>query len=170
MRERPQTRGRTGRRRLTPAELALRDRKAQRQAEQRYSTKKVALGTSPLGDPPPWFNSRLQEIWQGIANSAPSGVLTAADHPAVITYAMAIYEYQRLAERAAVRKTPAPPEQSRQLRLLGNEMRAAGTYLGLSLAERARLGQPEPPPEPDTPDRWGELRHFPTLGGGGRNA
>jgi hypothetical protein len=145
------TSGRTGRRRLSPAELALRDPKAAADHVRRYGA--VAAGAPPpLPDPPGWFTPELPATWTQIIAAAPIGMLTAIDYPAVIAYAMGIREYDRLARRIAARKTPAPAPLARQLRLLAAELRAARKDLGLPAYDRGRIALPPPPPEaPNNP-------------------
>jgi hypothetical protein len=143
--------GRTGRRRLSPAELALREPKAATDHVRRYGA--VAAGAPPpLPDPPGWFTPELRTTWTQIVEAAPIGMLTAADHPAVVAYALAIFEHDRFARRIAARKTPAPAPLARQLRLLAVELRAARKDLGLPAYDRGRIALPPPPPElPDNP-------------------
>ena len=143
--------GRTGRRRLRPAELALREPKAATDHVRRYGA--VAAGASPpLPDPPGWFTPELRMIWTQIIAAAPIGMLTAIDYPAVIAYTMGIREYERLARRIAARKTPAPAPLARHLRLLAAELRAARKDLGLPAYDRGRIALPPPPRElPDNP-------------------
>jgi hypothetical protein len=105
-----------------------------------------------LPPPPSWFGPELAEIWREIVATSPPGILTAADHPAVVAYAVAVREHDRLAQRIARRKTPTTAPLSRQLRLLAQEVRAAATHLGLSIYQRTRIALPPPPPElPDNP-------------------
>jgi hypothetical protein len=137
--------GKTGRRRLTPAELALREPKAATDHARRYGTIAAAVPPS-LPDPPVWFTPELCLIWTQIIEAAPIGLLTAADHPAVVAYALAIFEHDRLARPVAARKTPAPAPLARQLRLLAAEVRAAASHLGLSIYQRTRINLPLPPP------------------------
>jgi hypothetical protein len=130
--------GRTGRRRLSPAETALLDPKEQRKHSRRYGA--TTTMSSSLPDPPAWFTPELRTIWAQIIAAAPIGMLTAIDHPAVAAYALAILEHDRLARRIAARKTPTPAPLARQLRLLASEVRAAASHLGLSLpAHQDRL-------------------------------
>jgi hypothetical protein len=139
--------GRTGRRRLSPAELALREPKAMTDHVRRYGAIAAAVPPS-LPDPPGWFTPELCLIWTQIVEAAPSGMLTATDYPAVTAYVMAIREHDRLARRIAARKTPAPAPLARQLRLLAIEVRAAASHLGLSIYQRTRISLPPPPLEP----------------------
>ena len=148
--------GRTGRRRLSPAELALREPKAATDHVRRYGA--VAAGAAPpLPDPPGWFTPELRTIWTQIIAAAPIGMLTAADHPAVTTYVIAIREHDRLARRIAARKTPTTAALARQLRLLAVEVRAAASHLGLSIYQRTRISLPPPPP-PELPSSNPHLR------------
>jgi hypothetical protein len=140
--------GKTGRRRLCPAELALREPKAAADHARRYGTVAAAVPSSLLG-PPGWFTPDLRTTWTRIIEAAPAGMLIAADHPAVVAYALAIFEHDRFARRIALRKTPAPAALARQLRLLASEVRAAASHLGLSIYQRTRLALPPPPIEPD---------------------
>ena len=143
--------GRTGRRRLGPAELAIRDRKAAGDHRRRYGPT-TSMVSDKLPPPPSWFGPELAEIWREIVATSPPGILTAADHPAVVAYAVAVREHDRLAQRIARRKTPTTAPLSRQLRLLAQEVRAAATHLGLSIYQRIRIALPPPPPElPDNP-------------------
>jgi hypothetical protein len=131
----------------------LLDPKEQKKHAKRHGISlSAATTTTALPDPPSWFTAELRLMWTQIVMAAPSGMLTAADHPAVVTYAMAILEHDRLARRIAARKTPAPAALTRQLRLLAVEVRAAATHLGLSIYQRSRISRPPPPPElPDNP-------------------
>lgn len=144
------TSGRTGRRRLSPAELALLDPKEQRKHARRYGIAAIPPSPSPLPPPPSWFNAELRTIWEQIIASAPAGMLAAADHPAAVAYAVAVREHDRLAQRIAVRKNPVPAPLARQLRLLATEVRAAASHLGLSIGQRTRISLPPPPPEEPT--------------------
>ena len=144
--------GRTGQRRLSPAEVALLDPKERKKHARRYGAAATTSSSSPLPDPPVWFTPELRTTWERIIEAAPIGMLTAADHPAVVAYALAILEHDRLARRIAARKTPTPAPLARQLRLLASEVRAAATHLGLSIYQRTRIALPPPPPEiPDNP-------------------
>ena len=98
------TSGRTGRRRLSPAEMALLDPKERKKHARRYGAA-ATTSSSPLPDPPVWFTPELRTTWVRIIEAAPIGMLTAADHPAVVAYALAILEHDRLARRIAARKT-----------------------------------------------------------------
>jgi hypothetical protein len=75
--------------------------------------------------------------------------LTVADHPAMIAYALAVYEHERLARRIATRKSPAPAALVRQWRSLAGELRVARKDLGLPAYDRARITLP--PSLPDEP-------------------
>jgi hypothetical protein len=139
--------GRTGRRRLSPTELALREPKAATDHARRYGAVAAAAPAPvPLPGPPVWFTPELCLIWTQIVEAAPIGMLTAADHPAVTVYVMAIREHDRLARRIAARKTPTAAALARQLRLLAVEVRAAASHLGLSIYQRTRISLPPPPP------------------------
>ena len=138
--------GRTGRRRLSPAELAIRDRKAAGDHRRRYGPTTDVV-SDKLPPPPSWFGPELAKIWSEIVATSPPGILTAADHPAVVAYAVAVREHDRLARRIAARKTPTTAALSRQLRLLAAEVRAAGSHLGLSNYQRSRITVPPPPPQ-----------------------
>jgi hypothetical protein len=141
--------GKTGRRRLTPAELALREPKAAADHARRYGTIAAAVPLC-LPDPPRWFTAELRTTWTQIIEAAPIGMLTAADHPSIVAYALAIFEHDRFARRIAARKNPASAPLARQLRLLAAEVRAAASHLGLSIYQRTRINLPLPPPgEPD---------------------
>jgi hypothetical protein len=143
--------GRTGRRRLSPAELALREPKAATDHARRYGAIAAAV-PSPLPDPPGWFTPELCLIWTQILEAAPIGMLTAIDYPAITAYAVAIREYDRLGRRIAARKTPTPAPLTRQLRLLAAEVRAAASHLGLSIYQRTRISLPPALPAlPDNP-------------------
>ena len=124
----------------------MREPKAATDHARRYGTTTAAV-PPPLPHPPMWFTPELRTTWTQIVEAAPIGMLTAVDYPAVIAYAVAIREYDRLARRIAARKTPAPTPLARQLRLLAAEVRAAASHLGLSIYQRTRISLPPPPPE-----------------------
>jgi hypothetical protein len=142
--------GRTGRRRLSPAELAVRDPQATIDHVRRYGVASTAAAGSPaLPGPPAWFTPELWAIWVQIIEAAPIGMLTAADHPAVVAYALTVFEHDRLARAIVADTSPPSAVLSRQLRLLAGELRSAATHLGLSVYQRSRLAPPPPLDEPD---------------------
>ena len=152
--------GRTGKRRLTEAEVAQRDRQAVADHRRRYG-QTLPVAAVPMPPPPAWFTTEQKAIWQQTLATAPPGLLRAGDADNLAVLAVAIDLHRRLAREVAQTAEIPPADLIQQLRLVGAEVGRASRVLGLNPSERARIGLPTA--EKDAPDEWGPLRQFPTV-------
>jgi phage terminase small subunit len=153
--------GRTGKRRLTAAEIAQRDQHAVADRRRRYG-RPLPVNELPMPDPPKWFTSVLRGIWHTTLTTAPAGLLRAVDATNLAVLCVAVELHQRLAQQLI--EAPGPPDADlvRQVRMIGAEVGRASRVLGLNPSERARIGLPATA-EQDTADEWGPLQAFPVA-------
>jgi hypothetical protein len=147
--------GRTGRRRLSPAELALREPKAAIDHRRRYGTATAPVLSSPLHDPPAWFTPSLTEIWHNTIAAAAPGALAAIDCHNLAVYCVAVETHRRLAQRLIGEGDPSV-ELERRVRLAGVELGRSAKALALLPVDRSKIPV-TPPVEPD------EFAQFDTI-------
>ena len=127
--------GRTGRRRLSEAEVVLRGPQALAKHRARHG-RPIAAG-NPVPPAPAWFTAPMLTIWHDVLVTAPDGVLHQADYANLVVLVRAIHAHNTLAAAWLAYQTAEPPmlpppELERRVRLAGAEVNRASTVLGLT--------------------------------------
>jgi phage terminase small subunit len=141
--------GRTGHRRLTAAEAAMRG--DARHHRLRYGTAPTAAalttGLLPAAAPPAWLDSEEAEAWARIIADAPSGLLKATDSDlvaalaeAVVRHRRAVLAHRKLAKRTSDEAVMAPRRNA--IRAALRDMLAVASTLCLPPGYRSRLTLP----------------------------
>jgi hypothetical protein len=138
--------GRTGRRRLSPEETALRGNVALAKYNRRYGMPSVAA-LPALPNPPAWFTPDLVGIWCDTTASVAPGALSAVDTGNLTAYCLALLSYRRLARELLVEPVPTAALE-RRLQLAGIELGRASKVLGIQPADRVKIPAAPVPKEP----------------------
>jgi phage terminase small subunit len=172
--------GRTGRRRLTPAEVAVLSPGEQRKWRRRQGLepRPGAVSGAPAAPlthahVPAWLSPRQRELWLQTVLAAPAGLLLPIDAPLVAAYCVELDIFEEAERRrAAADDAKITLEYTRIVRQTAGSLVQLAAALCLTPPTRAKVA---PPPQPKgepvaaAEDKaWAMLRRFPTVISSGR--
>jgi hypothetical protein len=143
--------GRTGRRRLTEGEAALRGPKMLHEHHRLYG---LAIGSGGSMPPPPaWFTEPMVKLWDEVIFAAPAGVLHRVDYQNVVVLVGAMHRHSVLLAAWLEYQVATPPmlppsDLERRVRLAGAEINRASAILGLVPVRRSGVPEPGEPVDP----------------------
>ena len=159
--------GKTGRRRLSPGEVALLSPGEQRKWHRRHGLVAPPEAGTRAGLSaawPAWLSPRQRALWRETVDRAPPGLLQPIDAPLLTAYVVQLSIFEDGARRGAARADPKKAgDDARLLRQTATSLAQLAAALCLTPLLRARVAAPTEPERPAPDDRWGELKRFPVI-------